>query len=189
MCTIKDMHHFINTKVVGLETAFTVQGVHKVSHCLFRVMQARISLSACSSDDMHLVFLPPGWLWFYQNHLWQSLLLVFPFSFWMFRFTSVTSSYSINLFFNWLIYCFQHCHGLYFVTCVCAQSCPTLWDPLDYSSQGFSAHGIFQLRILEWVAISYSPTQASNQVSCIGKWILFHCATWEVLWFVTVWAK
>ena len=60
MCTIKDMHHFINIEVVCLETAFTVQGVHKGSHCLFRVMQPRISLSVCSSDDMHLVFLPPG---------------------------------------------------------------------------------------------------------------------------------
>ena len=43
--------------------------------------------------------------------------------------------------------------------CVCVlvtQSCPTLWDPIDYSLPGSSVHGISQARILEWVAISFS---------------------------------
>jgi len=31
-----------------------------------------------------------------------------------------------------------------------AQSCPTLLDPMDCSLPGFSAHGIFQARVLEW---------------------------------------
>ena len=35
-----------------------------------------------------------------------------------------------------------------------AQSCPTLCDPMDYSPPGYSVHGVFQARILEWVAIS-----------------------------------
>ena len=39
--------------------------------------------------------------------------------------------------------------------CVCAQSCPTLGGPTDYSQPGSSAHGIFQARIPEWVVISY----------------------------------
>ena len=33
---------------------------------------------------------------------------------------------------------------------------PTLWDPIDYSQLGSSVHGIFQVRILEWVAIPFS---------------------------------
>ena len=37
-----------------------------------------------------------------------------------------------------------------------AQSCLTLCDPMDCSLSGFSVHGIFQARILEWVAISFS---------------------------------
>ena len=37
-----------------------------------------------------------------------------------------------------------------------AQSCPTLWDPVDCSPPGSSVHGIFQARELEWVAISFS---------------------------------
>ena len=37
-----------------------------------------------------------------------------------------------------------------------AQSCPTLWDPVDCSPPGSSVHGILQARVLEWVAISFS---------------------------------
>ena len=36
------------------------------------------------------------------------------------------------------------------------QSCPALCDPMDCSLPGSSVHGIFQARILEWVAISFS---------------------------------
>ena len=36
------------------------------------------------------------------------------------------------------------------------QSCPTLSDPMDCSLPGFSVHGIFQARVLEWVAIAFS---------------------------------
>ena len=37
-----------------------------------------------------------------------------------------------------------------------AQSCPTPSDPMDYSLPGSSIHGIFQARLLEWVAIAFS---------------------------------
>ena len=37
-----------------------------------------------------------------------------------------------------------------------AQLCPTLGDPMDWRLPGSSIHGIFQARILEWVAISFS---------------------------------
>ena len=37
-----------------------------------------------------------------------------------------------------------------------AQSCPTLSDPMDCSPPGSSIHGIFQARVLEWVAIAFS---------------------------------
>ena len=39
-----------------------------------------------------------------------------------------------------------------------AQSCLTLRDPMDCSLPGSSIHGIFQARVLEWVAISFSTT-------------------------------
>ena len=40
--------------------------------------------------------------------------------------------------------------------CLVTQSCPTLCDPMDYSMPDSSVLGIFQARILEWVAISFS---------------------------------
>ena len=47
-----------------------------------------------------------------------------------------------------------------------AQSCLTLCDPVDYSPPGSSVHGIFEARIMEWIAISFSrglfSTQGSN---------------------------
>ena len=45
---------------------------------------------------------------------------------------------------------------LWVLACLVAQSCLTLCDPMDCSPQGFSFHGIFQARILEWVAMSFS---------------------------------
>ena len=37
-----------------------------------------------------------------------------------------------------------------------AQSCLTLTDPMDRSLPGSSVPGIFQARVLEWVAIAFS---------------------------------
>ena len=38
------------------------------------------------------------------------------------------------------------------------QSCPTLSDPMDCSLPGSSVQGIFQARVLEWVAIAFSAS-------------------------------
>ena len=45
--------------------------------------------------------------------------------------------------------------------CSVAQSCLTLCDLMDCSLPSFFVHGIFQARILEWFAVSYS--RASSQ--------------------------
>ena len=37
-----------------------------------------------------------------------------------------------------------------------AQSCPTLCAPMGCSLPGSSVHGIFQVRVLKWVAIAFS---------------------------------
>ena len=70
----------------------------------------------------------------------------------------------------------------------CAQSCLSLCNPMDCSPLGSSVHGIFQARILEWGAISYSRRSSWPRdwtcvscVSCIGRWILYHWTTWEIL--------
>ena len=45
-----------------------------------------------------------------------------------------------------------------------AQSCLTLCDPMDCSLSGSFTHGIFQTRVLEWIAISFSkgPSRPRN---------------------------
>ena len=42
------------------------------------------------------------------------------------------------------------------------QLCPTLHDPMDCSPPGSSVHGIFQARVLEWVAIAFSVTPSGQ---------------------------
>ena len=44
----------------------------------------------------------------------------------------------------------------YFLVKGVTQSCLTLRDSVDCSPPGFAIHGVFQARILEWVAISFS---------------------------------
>ena len=43
-----------------------------------------------------------------------------------------------------------------------AQWCPTLSDPMDCSPLGSSVHGIFQARVLEWVAIAFFVSVSIN---------------------------
>ena len=50
-----------------------------------------------------------------------------------------------------------------------AQSCPTPSDPMDCSLPGSSIHGIFQARILEWVAIAFSVLSPYTKIN--SKWI------------------
>ena len=59
-------------------------------------------------------------------------------------------------------------------------SCLTLGNPLNCSLPGSSVHGMFQARILERVSFSRgsSPPRDWTQASCIGRWILYHWATW-----------
>ena len=72
------------------------------------------------------------------------------------------------------------CYDLCVCVCVCsvAQPRPTLCDPMDCSPPGSSVHRVFQARILEQVAISYSAesSQFRNRahvfcVFCIGRQI------------------
>ena len=72
--------------------------------------------------------------------------------------------------------------------CSITKSCLTLWDPIDYSPPGSSVHDILQARTLEWVFMPSSrgssrPMDRSlvSCISCIGRRIVYHYATWEAL--------
>ena len=49
------------------------------------------------------------------------------------------------------------------------QLCPTLSDPMDCSLPGSSIHGIFQARVLEWVAIAFSNRDMLNFYQILGS--------------------
>ena len=62
-------------------------------------------------------------------------------------------------------------------------------DPTDCSLPGSFLHGIFQARILEWAATPSSRGSSRPRdrtcMSCIGRWILYHWATWELRTWLT----
>ena len=68
--------------------------------------------------------------------------------------------------------------------CVCALSHSVMsdsCDPMDCSLQESSVHGILQARLQEWVAMPSSRGSSRprdqtrvSQVSCIGRWVLYH---------------
>ena len=72
--------------------------------------------------------------------------------------------------------------------CMCAQLCPALCSLMDCSLPDSSVHGIFQARILEWVAVSFSrgslPPKDWTQVSRTVR--LCQCDTMQSPW---TWAR
>ena len=79
----------------------------------------------------------------------------------------------------------------------CVYACSVVSESMDCSPPGSSVHRIFQARILEWVAISSFGGSSQSRdwtwvsgASCIGRWILYHCAIkwttiftpWRILW-------
>ena len=63
--------------------------------------------------------------------------------------------------------------------CLVAQSCPTLYDPMDCSPPGSLSMGILQVRILEWVAIRTPWSRDWIQVSRIASGFCIIWATRE----------
>ena len=91
-----------------------------------------------------------------------------------------------------LIFEIIHCLSFQQVSAAPAQSLTRVWlcGPEHWSPPGSSVHGVFQVRILQWAAVSSSrgPSWPRNPgiqvtciscVSCIGRQILYNYATWE----------
>ena len=68
----------------------------------------------------------------------------------------------------------------------CAVSCLSVSDSATPWTAAHQVQGILQARILEWVAMPSSRGSSRprdqpcvSYVSCIGRQVLYHCATWE----------
>ena len=77
-----------------------------------------------------------------------------------------------------------------------AQLSPTLSDPMDCSLPGSSIHGIFQARVLEWVAIAFSGYWVDINSNLylnlyMSHWIVYtkHWAAYERNKIVVPWAS
>ena len=57
---------------------------------------------------------------------------------------------------------------------------PTLSDPMDCSLPGSSVHGIFQARVLGWIAISFSPVLYSRSLFIL---CIIECKKIQILYF------
>ena len=75
-------------------------------------------------------------------------------------------------------------HWAFKLWCLVAQLCPILCEPLDCSPPDFSVYGIFQARILEWVAISFSWGSSQPR----GQTFVF-CVSHIADGFFTHWAR
>ena len=65
----------------------------------------------------------------------------------------------------------EYCR-LIMLACTRAQLCLTLFDPTDWSPPGCSVHGMFQARILEWVAIIFTGLiHSQGQAFTLRGWV------------------
>ena len=78
----------------------------------------------------------------------------------------------------YLVYIWRSC------CCLVTKLCPTLLQPHGLSLPGSSVHRISQVRILEWVAISFRSRDGTH-ISCIDRWILYHWATRKVIIYMS----
>ena len=104
----------------------------------FKLLQNKLALSStCRFTDLSTLSCP-NLVAHSISFTWNSLLLLLTFL------TSPTMQFS----FSWFLKVKSESK----VT----QSCPTLCDPMDCSLSGSSVRGIFQARVLEWGAISFT---------------------------------
>ena len=96
--------------------------------------------------------------------------------------------------FIWKRFCFSLCMFFFHfkrvvrikMYCVCAQSCLTLCNPVDCSPPGSSVYGLFQARILEWVAWIFQTLGSNPRLLSLlhGRRIRYHHAACTVLYLV-----
>ena len=94
---------------------------------------------------------------------------------------SCTSSIDWPLYLRWPFPSLTYMVVWWFSRSVVSNSC----NPRDCSLPSSFVHGTFQGRLLEWLAIFFSRGSSwprnGTQVSCIGKWIFYQWALWEIL--------
>ena len=117
-------------------------------HYNIKIIKPRLwtNYSPLAESDISLV-MRQKWL----NHVYQQIFLRNNLIFWYFNWFNLNQRNKIR--YHLIKYLKTR---ISMSACLVAVIIQTLWDPMDYSPPGFSVHGIFQARILEWVDISSS---------------------------------
>ena len=68
-----------------------------------------------------------------------------------------------------------------------AQLCPSLSDPMDWSLPGYSVHGIFQARVLEWCAITFSKYMHRKTKTCKNRYFPSLSVTCKITFYWKNW--
>ena len=154
VCVLNIPFHFLQAFIVNVETS---------------------SLTNCC-HSLNVIIYTAFWGFKFSIYLWSSEILLLCLGMNLF----LLSLHHLPFFFNLF--------SLVSILCVYVCMFATFCDPIYWSPQGSSVHRMFQARILECAAMSFSKesSQPSNWtriscVSCIGRQILYHCATWEAL--------
>ena len=116
---------------------------------------------------------------------WQEIFLNINLHFWLWELFFILCHFYIFCF------SFQIRYNVFQLSSHHMRACSVMFvfnsfSPMNCSLPGSSVHGIFQARILEWIAHSRGSSWPRDQtrVSCIGRWILYHWATWEAYQFL-----
>ena len=128
---------------------------HRSKSTVWPKMESCFQDGTCSVCLPSPVFLPE------KSH-GQKWLASYTFIFTNFQLVSLSltftrySPWGLRVGADWSHLACMHIYGRVVVLVVCAQPCPTLFNPMDCSPPCSSVRGIFQARRLEWVDISDS---------------------------------
>ena len=149
-------------------------------------------LSDKSRGNSYFPYITEGKIKFFKSNLTLSNESTYAFIFWSSQSHFKESTVKIHH----CKYETAHAHDCtlqHVCVCTLAQSLSCVWlfvsNPMKCSPPGSSVRRIFQARLLEWVAISSSRgsfrPRDRTHVSYIGRQIIYHWATWEVLYITT----
>ena len=121
-----------------------------------------------------------GWLWpaGIAERVWTVICHLFSNILWA---ATMPSHPLRRLWFLWSLADELNIQIINHTSCACSQSHLTLCDLMDCSLPGSSVHELFQARILEWIAISFSRGSSQPRdricvscVFCIHRQMLYH---------------
>ena len=119
-----------------------------VEHLFMCLLAIDISLEKCLFSSLAYFF---DWVFYFSGIELHELFVIFETNSFSVALFPIIFSHSESCLFTRFVFSKHIC-----ALCLVAHSCLPLCEPMDCSPPGSSVHGVFQARILEWVAIPFS---------------------------------